>query len=215
MIAQILSNLSYHAVAVGPLDLAGGVEVIRETAVFGMPWVSLNLFDAVGNQIVPGWLTVALNEKTITVVGITASLAVNSGKLNYKVEDYHSLLSDAIDEISATSDMIIVLSTLSRDENEKIAKEYDEIALIVSAMEKGGNIPPYQKGNALITQTHSRGKYLGILTGEWSRKSGWQQINEHSQTKDTYTFKFRSLASHIRSAPDILTEINTMKKSTD
>lgn len=71
--------------------------------------------------------------------------------------------------------LIIVLSTLSTAENSVMAKTFPEIAIIVGADAKKGNIAPHTVQKILLFQTERQGKYQGMLSIVFGREDGWGQ----------------------------------------
>ncbi len=48
-IIQAYKDIGYDAVGVGPLDLAGGIDLLLKSQAQGFPWVSANITDSRGN----------------------------------------------------------------------------------------------------------------------------------------------------------------------
>ena len=69
--------------------------------------------------------------------------------------------------------MLILLSNFPSSENDIIARAFPELDVIVTADKRQGNRPPHFAGEALITQTQSRGKYLGKLLMQYNPERKW------------------------------------------
>lgn len=170
-IMQIYKDMDYAAMAIGPLDLAAGLRTITDGLRLGIPWLSANMFTESGDRIVPPWIIYGGD----TRIGITALSAATANTIDsVYFENYQSVLPGVIEELSPACDFIILLSNLSMDDNEQIANSFPEINLLISASERRGNVVPNLVNNTLITQTHTRGKYLGNFSANVSGVPVWQ-----------------------------------------
>ena len=70
--------------------------------------------------------------------------------------------------------LLILLSNQPFTENKKIATACPGLDLIFQAGYTMGNLPPTQVGHALISQTSTRGKYLGLLHIDWQGPGRWR-----------------------------------------
>lgn len=164
--------MGYDAVAIASNDLAGWEQFVNQGGNMNFPWLSANVFDISGNLIFKPYLLKEVAGLTIGIIGLTGSGAYHNDDII--IGDWQEPLKIQIMRLVAETDMIILLSNLPFPENTIIAQTHPEIDMIITADKTKGNLIPQMSGNALMTQTVSRGKYLGRLTikfhpdGKWS-----------------------------------------------
>ena len=210
-ISEIYTKLGYHAIGEGPQDLRGGGDLVAQTHAQGTPWVSANLLDRDGQPLVAAWRKVTIAGLPIGIIGLTGQVVSEQGSAGYTVGAWRSPLERYVRELQRQCDMLILLSSLAPEENREIATSYPEVALIITADARAGNVPPHQMNETLLMQTHSQGKYLGILDARWSRENGWNNTDGEKRSRTGFGFRFRSLAGHIREAQDIAAEVERIK----
>lgn len=171
-ILELYRIIGYDAMAVGPHDLTGGIELLVNSVVAGSPWISANLVTTEDRPVFPPWVIRHATGATIGILGLTSAVPLPKG---YKIDKWEKTLPIYIQELFPVCDFIILLSNLDTATNEAIAKQYPQIHLIISADQRKGNLPPSLVRNTLITQTHTRGKYLGILKVNWTELKIWQE----------------------------------------
>jgi len=152
--------MDYTAVNVGKHDLSAGYQFAKSLEL--MPWVSSSFSTSTGSSLFPQFI---INEKAGYRIGITG-ITSKPKNLDQSIifSDWKTSLAQIVDELQNKSDFIILLSTLPFSENRIIAQKFPEIRLFISSSSTSSNIVPKQIGNALLTQTGNRGKYLGYLT---------------------------------------------------
>lgn len=170
-ILDIYRTIGYDAMAVGPHDLTTGVDFVVQSSLAGMPWISANLVTAENKPVLPPWIIreTAAGRK-VGILGLTAETPLPEG---YRMRDWEEILPGYLDALVPTCDFVILLSNLDNAANKAIADKFPQIHLLISADQSGGNVPPHLLRNTLITQTHIRGKYLGILTVNWPEGHIW------------------------------------------
>jgi hypothetical protein len=170
-IIDVYTTLSYDAMAVGPYDLAGGTDLLTRTFLAGTPWISANLFAPSGKPLFSPWVVKNIRDTRVGIIGLTGQVTQTT---TYFTRNWQEALPLYINELTAACDFIILLSTLEKAENEAIADRFPQIQLIIAADPKAGNVAPLARHNSLVTQTHTRGKYLGILDIIWPNSTIWQ-----------------------------------------
>lgn len=210
-ISEIFTRLGYHAMGVGPLDLRDGGGLVAQTNAKGTPWVSANLLDRDGQPLVPPWRKVTTAGLSIGIIGLTGQVVSSTDSTDYTIGAFRPLLDKYVRELHQQFEMLILLSSLSPEENGEIASSYPEVSLIITADARAGNVPPRQINQSLLMQTHSQGKYLGILDARWSRENGWNGTDGEESSRTGFGFRFRSLANHIREAKDIAADVERIK----
>lgn len=198
-IAEIYAYMHYNAVAVGPLDLAGGIDFLMETQRLGMPWISANLYDLSDHRLFNPYVTVKIGDISIGILGITGFEV--PGNRSFEVRDGITELNGLMPELSAEHDLVIVLSSLSHKQNMELAKRFPEVHIVIGADRRKGAISPVVSNGSLITQTAGQGKYLGMLSVSWA----------HSPWKIDQENKLVQLNNHLRSANRQLNQLDTEK----
>lgn len=168
---DVYTTLHYDAMAVGPNDLASGLDLLTEAFVNGTPWVSANLTTPSGRPLFSPWIVKNIGSIRTGIIGVTGEVLPTP---EYIARSWQDTLPQYIDELTASCDFIIMLSTLEKKENEEIADRFPQIQLFITADSLAGNMAPLLRKNSLFTQTHTRGKYLGILDVSWHNTVLWQ-----------------------------------------
>ncbi|MEN8199037.1 MAG: UshA-like (seleno)protein [Thermodesulfobacteriota bacterium] len=172
-IIDIYQDLHYDAVGVGPLDLAGGLEFLRQSKERGFPWVSANLFDDKQNPLFPQWIRREKGKTEIFVTAISAAAPQMAG--DFQIKSWKSVLPGLLQRIKTESKepFIILLSTLSDEENRLIAEKHPDIHLLIGGDQRKGNISPRIVDTTLLTQTSKQGKYQGLIEIQLGRQRQW------------------------------------------
>lgn len=167
--------MQISGVAIGPLDLTGGTELLVSSNKQGFPWLSANLLDQKGRPLVSPSRTICVGKIKATLIGLTGPIA--ELPKNVSRAEWHQVLPKLLKKQSGKQDIIILLSTLLPAENEAIARQFPEIQVIVTGDESSGNKNPQQINNSLLTQTDHQGKYLGMLSIDWGKSGKWGTDN--------------------------------------
>ena len=179
-IIDIYKELGYDAVGIGPLDLAGPIDLLKNSRDAGFPWISANLADEQGKPLFKQWVNRKAGE---TEIYITALTAPPGKKLpGIKILETEAVIPKLLKKFKNVKQnpFIILLSTLSNAENRKITEQYPDINLIIGADRSSVNISPKHINNSLFTQTEKQGKYQGLLqiifgtTRQWGQDSSKQ-----------------------------------------
>lgn len=168
-------TIGYDAVAVSSNDLSAGKQFFEKSAEFNFPWVSANIFDTSGNLLFKPSILKEIGGITIGIIGLT-------GRGDYSNEqavigDWEKPLAVELQYLAPKSDMVILLSNLPFAENGIITQSFPEVNLIITADKKRGNLAPQLSHNTLITQSQSRGKYLGRLFIKYQPSGKWSYDN--------------------------------------
>ncbi len=174
-IIDIYQGLGYTAVGIGPLDLAGGVNFLRRSGDSNFPWISANLFSADEKLLFPRWISKQIQGVDVVITAITASSPQTEPGVTIKAWD--TILPDLLEDINKahTSPFIILLSTLTEDENNQIAEQYSNINLLIGADKRKGNVSPRLVKATLLTQTVAQGKYQGLLHLNFGSQREWKK----------------------------------------
>lgn len=205
----VYQQMAYDAVAVGPYDVAAGIAFLKNGKVRNFPWLSANLTDKHHAPIFPGNRILQRGAMRIGVIGLTGQLPKTSQET--LVADWRKVLPEQLAEVAKHCQLIIVLSSLSTEENAEIARQYPQANLLITADQRQGNIDPQVDNNTLITQTMSQGKYLGMLNLEWIPGSSWAKNREQERSTSRYTGNFIALGKNIAEAPQVAALVDQVK----
>lgn len=171
-IATIYQKMNYEAIAVGPYDLSGGLDLLQNPPVSDLPWISANIYDPAGTRIFTPFKTIVCENLKIGLIGLTGQAGKETN--NYDVTDGNKELEIFLPAIAQTHDLVILLSSLSHKQNIAIAQSTTDIDIIIGADKSKGTITPHLINETLITQTESQGKHLGFLAINW-RHTPWKE----------------------------------------
>ncbi len=159
-------KMAYDGVAVGPLDLAAGVEFLRENESAGLPWISANIYDHDGTRTFPPFRSIERAGLKIGVIALT-----DIGKQQYSdivIRNWEPELEQLLPSMALAHDLVILLTTLPYSAVTKISSEFPDVKIIVGADRKKGNVNGFVSKHALFVQTADQGKYLGRLSVNWN-----------------------------------------------
>jgi hypothetical protein len=162
-ILDIYKGLKYDAVGIGPLDLSGSMNLLFKSRDNGFPWVSANLFDINDKPLFKQWINRKIGDTAIYITALTARPSNNRSDI--RILNTEVILQGLLEKIKkeGPEPFIILLSTLTNEENRHISEQYPEINLIIGADGHKSNISPKLINNCLLTQTGKQGKYQGLL----------------------------------------------------
>jgi len=167
MIIESMNEMGWTVLTPGETDFALGVDYLKELeAMADFPFVSANIFDEKTNKYV--FEPYVIKDFGGFSVGITA---VMGDQAKFSTEEEEELGIYLYDEVSSLkkvmkvlrrkSDFIVVLSHTGLELARTLAKRIDGIDLIVVGHRPEMNLyRPVDEDGTLITQTHSRGKYI-------------------------------------------------------
>ncbi|NNK93187.1 MAG: hypothetical protein HKP41_02430 [Desulfobacterales bacterium] len=164
--------MKYEAIAVGPYDLSGGLAFLKNSSVSAIPWVSANIYGPMGNRVFAPFKTVLFKNFKIGLIGLTGKSIQSTG--DYDITDGNKELETLLPKIAQTHDLVVLLSSLSHQQNIAIAQSSADIDIIIGADKSIGTINPHLINQTLITQTGSQGKHLGFLEISWRYKR-WKE----------------------------------------
>jgi Cytochrome c554 and c-prime len=174
-IIDIYQGLGYSAVGVGPLDLAGGVDFLRQNSDNNFPWISANLFGADDKPLFTRWIRKKIQGVDVIITAITASSQQIEPAI--KVKTWDTVLPDLIEGINKTSEnpFIILLSSLTKDENHRIAEQYPDIHLLIGADRGKNHISRPPVNGTILIQTGPQGKYQGLFNLTFGNLREWEE----------------------------------------
>ena len=172
-IMDIQQLMAVDAVAVGPHDLAAGIDFLLASRRNGFPWLSANLVDRNRSPLFAPSLTITRSGLDIGIIGLTGAGALLPPGTH--LADWREILPRQLQHLDRSSDMVIVLSSLPLAEDIEIIKQYPQVDILITADSSQGNMAPTITGQTLMTQTQSQGKYLGQLVIDWLPGHPWAQ----------------------------------------
>lgn len=175
---QIYKNIGYDAVAIGPLDMAAGIEFLQASASQDFPWISANILDDQNNALFRQWKS--KNIQGIEVIITALSAPPKELPPAIKVAPWESILPVLLEKLTQGKNkpFIVLLSTLSTEENRLIAEQYPVINLLLGASQHHRNASPQVINNTLVTQTEKQGQYQGVLEISFGKQRIWEQDRE-------------------------------------
>jgi len=176
-ILSIYKSMGIAGVGVGPYDLAAGVDFLLKEHNKGFPWLSANLLDKQNRTIFQPSRIQNAGRFRIGIIGLTGKPAKKL-KDTFNLVPYQDVLQQEINKLSHRSDFIILLSSLTKKENEQIGRDFASINIIISTDGNAGNDKPRLINNSLVSQTVSRGKYQGLLTITLGENAKWTSNND-------------------------------------
>jgi 2',3'-cyclic-nucleotide 2'-phosphodiesterase (5'-nucleotidase family) len=196
---------------VGTRDLAAGISFLQQhQKPPAFTWLSLNIVDpATQKPLFTPVLRRQAGEVKIAVLALTDHTAFENKPGAFQVLNWRDILPDALAKAKQDADFILLLSNYSFVENKEIARSYDAIDLILQAGHAVGNMAPILINRTLISQTETRGKYLGVMDidwkghGRWNEGSASQQISEKGLQQSTYTNRFIALKPSIPNEAEV------------
>ncbi len=174
-IIKIYQKLGYDGVGVGPLDLSGGIKLLRDSTDNGFPWISANIMDDTGNPLFKQWISKKTQNTEIVITALTA--APRKMVPGIQINKWQTILPELLAQIRKVKKdpFIVLLSSLNHEENSQITKQYPEIHLLISTDQRKGNVSPQLLNGCLLTQTAKQGKYQGLLEITLGKDRRWGQ----------------------------------------
>jgi 2',3'-cyclic-nucleotide 2'-phosphodiesterase (5'-nucleotidase family) len=154
------SLMGVDAVNVGPLDLAFGLDyLLKIQHRSSFPWLSTNLVDpATGDPLFTPSLTVERDGVRITFIGLVPGEMEGAG---YRSTDPVETASVAAERARAGgSDLVIVLSALGQDEEQRLARKVKEIDLVLGCGDRSRTDPPPRVRGVPLIHPGTRGKWV-------------------------------------------------------
>lgn len=195
-IMSILQKIGYSAVNVGHYDLSAGSSFLTKSS---LPWISSNFFNKSGDPLFSPYLVKNIGDIRVAIIGITSQPRQPERDIVFK--KWQEVLPKVIKDVTNKSDFVILLSTLSEQENSQVAQIYPSIRLIISATLSKRNVTPKLYNNSILTQTDSRGKYLGYLSVSHANRSTWEK--NYKQDMDYQEQRIKSLEKRIEKLKEI------------
>jgi hypothetical protein len=162
LIADAYMRIGIDAMNVGELDLAIGIDYLLKK---GLPLVSSNLVYGDGKTVFHPYVTREVNRVKVAIFGLISPLppqGLGNGK-GLKVLNPAETARSMVKRLKGRADLIILLSNLGQQDDERLAREVQGIGVIVGGRSRVLLQTPVKVGNTLILQAAAQGKYIGRL----------------------------------------------------
>jgi len=211
-ILEIYQSMGFGGVAVGPYDLAAGLEFLLASQKNGFPWLSANLLDKDKKPLFHPSLIQTVGDLKIGLIGLTGKTTRPNPLIT--LAPYQDVLPQEVKTLAKQTDFVILLSSLTQKENTEISARFDAVNLIVTAIKNNGNSRPKLINNTLVCQTRAQGKVQGVLTINPGNHSTWAQDDKKQlfalrNRLGSYDWQLKRLKKH-GSTPENKTKIQQL-----
>ncbi len=177
-IIKAMQAMGLTAAGIAPQDLAGGIDyLVRAQRKTRFPWLSMNLVRQTDRHLLfSPFIITKIGAIKVAVLGLTGRIPGPSGNTdgNFMVLPWQDVLRDTLAKVRNRADMVILLSSYPYPVNERIARRFHGIHLIIQSGHATANLPPKQVDNTLICQVGAQGGYLGRLDIRWNASHRWR-----------------------------------------
>ena len=197
-----LKEMGYVAYNVGERDLLFGIDRLKYLqGASGLPFLSANLFHGENRVFQPFVLhTVNLqdNQIQVAIIGILSQsfeIHVENAGADLRLENPVAVLTDLVDSLEETADLIVLLAHADLAESEGLAVAFPQIDVIVSGHEQEElQEDPVFIENTVLLNTGTKGKAVGQLDIQWS----------DDKAVPDYGFQALSLAERLPDSPRMI-----------
>ncbi|MBI4474743.1 MAG: bifunctional metallophosphatase/5'-nucleotidase [Acidobacteria bacterium] len=163
-VIEVMNAIGYDAVSIGNHEFNFGIEALRQRVEqANFPFLSANISSPV--EAIHDAAIFNAQGIRIGVIGLTTEELPRAGHpKNVKwveVRDVVTTLEKAIPRVREQSDFIVLLTHLTRAEEERVARAFPEIRLMVGGHEDEALHQPVRIGQTTIVRTGRFGKYVG------------------------------------------------------
>ncbi len=170
LIAKIYKVLGIDAINVGELDLALGLDFVKELEKkHDIPFVSANIVDDKNQLVFKPYIIKKIGNINVGITGVmgdtsdmTSKLAeVTGGKLSVlnTVETAEKIVAELKDK----TDFIVVMTHQQMGRNWVVARKIDGIDVVVGGHHTQRLQTPYNANDTYIVQSGEKGQYQGML----------------------------------------------------
>lgn len=162
-----MNLLGYDAMAIGDLDLALGPDVLRQRiADAEFPILSANLLLAGEEKLVAQpYAVLTMGDHRVAIIGLTWDGAAVSAN-QYVLLKADDVLARYVSELSEQSDIVVVLSTMGFEEDQRLSSAVPGIDLIVGGRSRIPLPDSWQNAETgtVVTQAGAQGEWVGHRT---------------------------------------------------
>ena len=185
LIVESYNRMGYQAMAVGPFDLAAGLDVTRKLEKRAkFPFLSANLFDKdTGKRIFKPHVVFNVNGVRVGVVGLTLATMtrpfLQKVGPNIDARDPMEYLQKSLAELADdNTDVVVLLSHVREETNWKMIDEIPGIQIVVDPYINYGNHHTWikdpewltRRGDSVFLRSDGQGARMGVLDVEMTKK---------------------------------------------
>ncbi len=165
LLADAYKKIGIDALNVGELDLAFGVNYLFDKRKSpGLPFVSSNIvYREGGKEVFQPYIAKEVKGVKVAIFGLIPLLPNLGNDKDIKLLSPFDTARTMIGKLKRKADIIILLSNLGQQEDEKLARDVPGIDLIVGGRTRVLLQTPVKIGNTLILQAQAQGKHIGKL----------------------------------------------------
>ncbi|MBW2701042.1 MAG: hypothetical protein JRF33_09510 [Deltaproteobacteria bacterium] len=169
-IIRSLGALGVDAWCPSALDLNMGMDELRRAASeAGLPLISANLEDAHGKLLLPSHLLMKRGGLHLAVVGLSGPWPKTRLPEGFRLTKPGKALERVKKTLNTQVDLIIVLSSLGIEADQRLAQTQEGPHLFLGAGDDRMVLMPRRAGDSLLLQPYKLGEYLGLLRLNWRR----------------------------------------------
>ena len=170
LIAEAYQYIGIDAINVGELDLALGLDYIRELEKkYNLPFISANLVDETNTPVFKPYVIKEIKGKKVGIIGLMGSSSDMASKLKeatggrISVMDVLQSAKNTVKELEGKVDLIIALTHNQMNRNWIIARKVKGIDIVVGGHHIQKLKSPYKAGDTYIVQAGEKGQYQGMI----------------------------------------------------
>ena len=150
--------------APGSSDLmALGPNTLKQMAASAhLPLISATWLTPSGDPIFPPWMILQKGELKMAVIGLSDEPTEDLWRTELSYEDPVLATSRAIEEITPPPDLIVALSNLPDEDNDRLAAQVSGLAAILTTRGAAYD-EPRRVGDNLIIEVPNRGRYVSVV----------------------------------------------------
>ena len=173
LLARVYKDVGIDAINVGELELALGVDYLKDLEKKqDLPFVSANIVDDKNQLVFKPYVIKNLDNFKVGIIGIMGNSSDVSKLMDeivgttLSVLDPMETLETRVAELKDKTDFIIVLTHQHIGRNWVIARKIAGVDVIVGGHHKQKLQTPYEANNTFIVQSGEKGQHQGILEVE-------------------------------------------------
>lgn len=166
-----MNLMGYNAMVIGDLDLQLGLDVLRQRiADAQFPILSANLMVASENKLLaPPYTVVKVADRKVGIIGLTwdgLSPDDPSVKDKFLLLKADMVLPQVVAEVSQQADIVILLSNMGFEEDQRLSYAVPGIDLVVGGRSRMPMTAAWQneKTGTLVVQAGAQGEWIGRRT---------------------------------------------------
>lgn len=167
LLVEACGRMGVHALNVGCNEVAMGKDFFAGPEVKKLPWISSNLLEAGGKPFFNPWIVRDEGNIRIGIIGLTSqkgnAIVRRLWGEGASIADPLLSAKKSIRQLLGKADVILLLSSLSLEEEERIAGENPGICFILGGGEGDTTVRPLRKSATPVLRSGMDGMYVGRL----------------------------------------------------